>query len=80
MFIRHEKRLIEKNYIENNESNNILSFFHKDDSQSHVTVSKNDNRFKVSFPMSNKKVQYATYFQDKEKAKEYLSYIIDSHL
>ena len=80
MFIEHEKRLIEKNYIENFESSDILSFFHKDDPECQVVVSEKDKRFKVSFPMSNKEVQYATYFDDKEKAKNYLSYIIESHL
>ena len=80
MFIEHEKRLIEKNYTENAESTDILSFSHKDDPECQVVVSEINNRFKVSFPMSDNDVQYATYFDDKEKAKKYLSYIIESHL
>lgn len=80
MFIEHEQRLIEKNYRENVESSDILSFFHKDDPECQVVVSEKDKRFKVSFPMSNKEIQYATYFDDKKKAKDYLSYIIESHL
>ena len=80
MFIEHEKRLIEKNYRENIDSSDILSFFHKNDPECQVVVSEINNRFKVSFPMSNNDVQYATYFDDKEKAKKYLSYIIESHL
>ena len=80
MFIEHEQRLIEKNYKENVESSDILSFFLKDDPECQVVVSEKDKRFKVSFPMSNKEIQYATYFDNKKKAKDYLSYIIESHL
>jgi len=80
MFIKHEQRLIKKNYRENVESSDILSFSHKDDPECQVVVSEKDKRFKVSFPMSDNNVQYATYFDDKKKAKNYLSYIIESHL
>ena len=44
MFIEHEKRLIEKNYRENFESSDILSFFHKDDPECQVVVSEKDKR------------------------------------
>ena len=79
MFIEQEKQLIEKNYIDNcNE--NILSFFHKNDKTVQVNVIKQNSKYKVSFPMSNNTIHYATYFNDKQKAKEYLDFIIKSHL
>lgn len=80
MFIEQERKLIEKNYQDNENSKNLLSFFLKNDQQVQVNVSKIDEKYKVSFPMSNNTIHYATYFTEKQEAKEYLDYIVTSHL
>ncbi len=79
MFIEQEKQLIKKNYIDNC-NDNLLSFFHKNDTTQQVNVIKQNSKYKVSFPMSNNTIYYATYFNEKQKAKEYLDFIIKSHL
>jgi hypothetical protein len=80
MFIEQEKLLIEKNYEYNQKSDSILSFFYKDDHMSQINVSIVDDSYKVSFPMLNHSIHYATYFKEKEKVKKYLNFLINSHL
>ena len=80
MFIEQEKQLIDKNFKDLQDSNSLLSFFYKKDPQCQVNVTKVDSQYKVSFPMSNYSIHYATYFNKKKEAKEYLDYIIKSHL
>ena len=81
MFIEQEKQLVEKNYVENIDSPNMLSFFYHADKTCQINVTKEEsNLYKVSFPMSNRSIHYATYFSSKSKAKDYLDFIIKSHL
>ena len=47
---------------------------------SQINVSIVDDSYKVSFPMLNHSIHYATYFKEKEKVKKYLNFIINSHL
>ena len=80
MFIEQEKQLIDKNFKDLQDSNSLLSFFYKKDPQCQVNVTKVNSQYKVSFPMSNNSIHYATYFNKKKEAKEYLDFIIKSHL
>jgi len=75
MFIEQEKSLVQKNYIDN-----ILSFFYKDNPDRQVNVSLVETKYKVSFPMSENTIHYATYFDTITQTKEYLDYLLETHL
>ena len=79
MFIEQEKQLIEKNYIDNC-NDNLLSFFHKNDKTVQVNVVKQNEKYKVSFPMSNNTIHYATYFDNKADLIKYMNFILVSKL
>jgi len=76
----HEKILIQKNYYPVTNSSNLLSFYHKDDPDRQVNVSVVDNKYKVSFALSDNAVHYATYFDTQLQANEYLDYILKTHI
>tara|TARA_B100000795_G_scaffold166441_2_gene125235 strand:+ start:508 stop:768 length:261 start_codon:yes stop_codon:yes gene_type:complete len=86
MFIEQEKSLVQKNYIDNHQNNshknidNILSFFYKDNPDRQVNVSLVETKYKVSFPMSENTIHYATYFDTITQTKEYLDYLLETHL
>tara|TARA_Y100000992_G_scaffold264056_1_gene200623 strand:- start:705 stop:947 length:243 start_codon:yes stop_codon:yes gene_type:complete len=80
MFIEQEKQLINKNFQDREDRKSLLSFFYKKDPQCQVNITKVNSQYKVSFPMSNYSIHYATYFNEKKEAKEYLDFIIKSHL
>jgi hypothetical protein len=83
MFIKQEQNLIRKNYQENSytnrDSNHLLSFSNRRDPDSQVNVSLINKKYKVSFPMSGN-IHYATFFDTKSQAQDYLDYIINSHI
>ena len=84
MFVDQEKSLVQKNYIDNShknkDSNHLLSFFYKDDPDRQVNISIIDKKYKVSFPMSENTIHYATHFDNLHQTKEYLDYLLETHL
>jgi len=87
MFVDQEKSLMQKNYIDNShknkDSNHLLSFFYKDDPDRQVNISiidKKYKKYKVSFPMSENTIHYATHFDNLQQTKEYLDYLLETHL
>lgn len=81
MFQEHKQKLLQKNYKEYLHTNNILDFYHGNDIDRKIVISHTDKEcFKVSFPILNSQVQYATYFNTKEKASKYLTLLLDLYL
>ena len=85
MFIEQEILLVQKNYINNHQNNshnidNLLSFFYKDDPDRQVNISLVETKYKVSFPMTENTTHFATYFDTITQTKEYLDYLLETHL
>jgi len=73
-----ERELVKKNYI-NLDSKKMLSYGKKYDETAQVTLEKNYDRYKFSFPMKNN-VNYAVYFKDENKLNNYMEYIIKHYI
>ena len=78
MFMTFEKELIKKNYVTLPTSNSILSYCSLYDKTSQVNLTKEDDKYKFSFPLGD--IHYATYFTDKEKLQKYMNFILVSKL
>ena len=73
-----EKELIKKNYVTLPTSNSILSYCSPDDRTSQINLTKEDDKYKFSFPLGE--IHYASYFVNKEKLIKYMNFILVSKL
>jgi len=78
MFMTFEKALIKKNYVNFPSINSILTYYCKDDKTSQINLTKENNLYKFSFPLGE--IHYATFFEDKQKLKDYMNFILTSKL
>ena len=75
--IELEQKLIRKNFIRNEKSNDTLFFYKKYDMTSQVNIQQKENKYRVSFPMSNDTIHYSTSFDSLQDATKYLNYVVD---
>lgn len=75
--IELEQKLIKKKFVRNEKSDDILFFYKKDDMTSQVNIQQIENKYKVSFPMSNDTIHYSSNFNSIKEATKYLNYIVD---
>ena len=78
MFMTFEKALIRKNYVTLPSSNSILSYCSRDDRTSQINLTKENDKYKFSFPLGD--IHFATYFTDKEELSKYMNFILVSKL
>ena len=78
MFMTFEKALIKKNYVTLPSSSSILSYCSPDDKTSQINLTKENDKYKFSFPLGE--IHYATYFTDKEELQKYMNFILVSKL
>ena len=80
MFVNEEKVLVKKGYISQKDGTTIFNYTK---GMKEVVVSyypfKQKNNYKFSFPVSHDK-QYACYFSEEKKLREYVKYIVNFHL
>ena len=78
MFMTFEKALIKKNYVTLPSSNSILSYCSQDDRTSQINLTKENDKYKFSFPLGD--IHFATYFTNKEELSKYMNFILVSKL
>ena len=78
MFMTFEKALIKKNYVTLPSSGSILSYCSPNDKTSQINLTKENDKYKFSFPLGE--IHYATYFDNKEELKKYMNFILVSKL
>lgn len=79
MFIELEKNILSKNFQYFNDNNlNIWNFINKDDPTKQISLQQKNEKYYFSFPVNE--VHYKTSFTDVDKLKNYISYILFSHI
>ena len=74
MFIGLEQPIINKGFVYNNKSNNLLSFHKIDDKLSQINLQFKNNVYTFSFPIND--IHYSTKFTNKKNLIKYMNYII----
>lgn len=86
MFLTLEKDIVNKKFIDLNNTKKIWSYYKKTDPTSQINFELvKDNKIKkyrFSFPMKNSPVHYVTYFKEneKEKMENYVRFIINNYI
>ena len=78
MFMTFEKALIKKNYVSLPSSDSILSYCSPDDKTSQINLTKENDKYKFSFPLGE--IHYVSYFDNKEELQKYMNFILISKL
>ena len=73
-----ERELVKKNYT-NLDSKKMLTYGKKYDETAQVTLEKQLDRYKFSFPMKTN-INYTVYFNDEKKLNNYMEYIIKHYI
>ena len=79
MFIELEKNILSKNFEYYNDNNShIWNFVNKDDPTKQISLQQRNAKYYFSFPINE--IHYKTSFTDVIKLKNYISYILYSHI
>ena len=86
MFLTLEKDIVNKKFIDFNNSKKIWSYYKKSDPTTQINFElikeSKTKKYRFSFPMKNSPVHYVTYFNENEKEKmtNYVRFIIKNYI
>ena len=77
MSLALEKKFIQHNYVPTVSTSSDIVYKKKFDETTQYALEKKNNKYKVTFPLSNSTKAYTTTFDSKKAAEDYLYDIVD---